>query len=107
MLSDYELARLMIRCPGCCYAEARTLRDVLAMVHGAAIARYPPHGSGFLPGFLWFVNQRFRAGPIAWYHVLLEQFGEMPLADACKAVLRLLEEWKKCEEQAQGRELSE
>jgi hypothetical protein len=94
-MSDFELVRLMLR-PCMVYAEARTLRDVLAMVNGAAVALHPPHGSGFLPGFYKVVNRRFNEGrpQNTIYHTLLQQYGHLPMAEACEAVLRLLEEWK-------------
>src|ERR1700738_2974799 len=92
--SDYDLARHILRRPRICFAEARTLRDVLALLHGVALGRYPPHGSGFLPGFSAFVNRRFNAPAIADYHTLLKVFGDKSLGEACAAVLRLLEEWR-------------
>jgi hypothetical protein len=94
MSTDFEIARMILTRPRMCYAEARTLRDVLALLHGVAVGRYPPHGSGFLPGFSVFVTHRFEAGPIAEYHTLLKAFGDRPLGEACEAVLALLEEWK-------------
>jgi hypothetical protein len=92
--SDYDLARFILRWPNACFAEARTLRDVLALLHGVALGRYPSHGSGFLPGFNDFVNRRFKAPPIAWYNTLLNEFGDRQFREACDAVLQLLEEWK-------------
>jgi hypothetical protein len=92
--SDYELARFILLRPRMCFDEARTLRDVLALLHGVALGRYPPHGSGFLPGFGAFVNHRFKAPPSAAYHALLREFGDTPFAEACEAVLSSLEEWK-------------
>lgn len=94
LASDYDLARFILLRPRMCFAEARTLRDVLALLRGLALGRYPPHGSGFLPGFSDFVNHRFHAPPIADYHTLLKEFGDRPFGEACEAVLRLLEEWK-------------
>jgi hypothetical protein len=96
MLSDFEIARMFLHRPQMCVGgEARALRDVLALVRGAAIGRYPPYGSGFLPGFNGFVCRRFKAPPIIDYHVLLlKEFGDKPLAEACEAVLGLLDEWK-------------
>jgi hypothetical protein len=91
---DYDLARYILRHPRVCFGEARTLRDVLALLHGVAVGRYPPHGCGFLPGFSDFVNRRFRAGRIAEYHTLIQEFGDRPFGEALKAILRLLEEWK-------------
>lgn len=92
--SDYDLARFILLRPRICFAEARSLRDVLALLHGVALGRYPPHGSGFLPGFSDFVNRRFHPPLIAEYHTLLKEFGDKPFAEGCAEVLRLLEEWK-------------
>lgn len=97
MTSDFGLARMLLRRPRMFYGEAATLRDVLALVRGVAIARYPPHGSGFLPGFNDFVNRRFKAPPIADYITLLKEFGQLSLVDGCQAVETLLEEWKASE----------
>jgi hypothetical protein len=94
MMSDYEIAAMILKRPRMCFAETRTFRDVLALLHGVAVGRYPPHGSGFLDGFNNFVNARFKAPPVAEYHTLLKHFGDRPLSEACKAVLDLLQEWK-------------
>lgn len=94
MWSDYELAKDLLLRPRMFFSEVESLRDVLALVHGAAVARYPPHGSGWLPGFAEFVRLRFDAPPVAAYITLLKQFGHLTWPDGCNAVLELLEEWK-------------
>ena len=92
--SDFELARLILRRPSIFFGEARTLRDVLALLHGVAVGRYPLHGNGFLPGFGEFIRQRLKAPPINESITLLNEFGDKPMVEACQAVLGLLEEWK-------------
>jgi hypothetical protein len=49
--SDYELMRYLPLRPRMFFGEAESLRDVLVLIHGVALGRYPPHGSKFLPGF--------------------------------------------------------
>jgi hypothetical protein len=100
--SDFELARQILLRPQVYFAKARALRDVLALLHGVALGRYPPHGGGFLTGFDQFVNRRFKAPPIAVYHTLLKEFGDKPLGEACDAVLGLLEQWKSCQNEGSG-----
>lgn len=97
--SDYEIAKMILQRPRMVFSEARTLRDVLALLHGVAVGRYPPHGSGFMPGFNQFINQRFKAPPVADYITLLKEFGDKPLNEACEAVSMVLEEWKSCDEE--------
>jgi hypothetical protein len=95
MITDYEFARLILLRPRVCYGEAQSLRDVLGVIHGVALGRHPPHGSGFLPGFNRFLINRFKGRPhVADYHILLKQFGELPFYEGCEAVLHLLEEWE-------------
>jgi hypothetical protein len=91
---DFELARRILLRPRMYSSEATTLRDVLALMHGVAVGRYPPHGNGFLPGFSAFVMNRLRATERDYHKELLIAFGEWPLDKACSAVLALLEEWK-------------
>ena len=69
------------------------MRDVLALLHGVALGRHPPHGSGFLPGFCEFVRRRFKRLPVAEYHTLLKVFADRPPPEACEEILRLLDEW--------------
>jgi hypothetical protein len=102
--SDYELARSLLLRPRMFFSEAQTLRDVLALLHGAAVGRYPPHGSGFLPGFDDFVRHRFNVPAGAGYVTLLREFGHRPIFDACEAVLVLLEEWRASEGYQQRRD---
>jgi hypothetical protein len=90
---DIYLTKFLLQRPRMCFSEAETLRDVLALIHGVALGRYPPHGSGFLPGFNDFVNKRFRSCG-ACYHTLLKEFGHKSMAVGCEAVLNLLEEWE-------------
>lgn len=91
--SDYDLARYMLLRPRMFFDEVQTLRDVLALIHGVAVGRYPPHGSGFLPGFCEFVRIRFKS-PFNHYKTLLKQFGDLPWVEGSQAVLALLEEWQ-------------
>ncbi len=97
MWSDYELAKYLLLRPCMFFSEIQSLRDVLALVHGAAVARHPPHGSGWLPGFAEFVRLRFDAPPCAVYITLLKQFGHLPWMEGCEAVSALLEEWRTSE----------
>ena len=103
MFSDYEIARLILRRPRMVFSEARTLRDVLALLHGVAVGRYPPHGSGFLPGFGKLVQHRFKAPPIAEYSILLKELGDKPYGEACDEVLGILEEWEKRRSEPEAR----
>jgi hypothetical protein len=48
MVTDYEIARIILARPRTFYAEAQSLRDVLGLLHGVAVGRFPWHGSGFL-----------------------------------------------------------
>ena len=90
---DYELARHILLRPRMYYCEATTLRDVLALLHGVAVGRYPPRGNGFLPGFSNFIMDRLGTIESDYHKKLLIEFGEWPLDKACAAVLALLEEW--------------
>jgi hypothetical protein len=92
--SDYDMARFLLLRP-CTVFSVRSLRDVLALIQGVAIGRYPPHGSGFLPGFSQFVQRRLNGPPCAEYITLLKHYGHQPWTEGCAAVLALLEEWKK------------
>lgn len=100
--SDYDLARFILLRPRVCFAEARSLRVVLALLRGVELGRYPPHGNGFLPGFGEFVNRRFQAPPIDHYQTLLKSLGDRPFGEACEAILRLLEEWKASSDENQN-----
>lgn len=91
--SNYHLARWLLLRP-CLVFEVHSLREVLALIHGAAIAKCPPHGSGFLPGFCQFVQHRLNGPPCAEYITLLKHYGHMPWMDGCAAVLALLDEWR-------------
>ncbi len=93
-VSDWELATHILKRPGMCCGWEPTFREVLALLRGVALGRYPWHGSGFLAGFDDFVRARFD-GPMCGteYH-LLKAFGDLPCREACDAVLALLHEWK-------------
>ena len=95
---DPALAKALLLRPRMFFSEAQSLRDVLALIHGVAVGRYPPHGSGFLPGFHDFLCRRFRTPSHPYYVTLLEQFGQKPWLEGCKAIAELLEEWKAAEE---------
>jgi hypothetical protein len=93
--SDFEIARMILRRPRMCFGDVQSLREVLALIHGVAVGRYPPHGSGFLPGFGQFVSHRLKVNPVIPYiTTLLNTFGDKPWDEACADVLGLLEEWK-------------
>jgi len=100
--SDYDMAMFLLLRPEMVFCEVRSLREVLALIHGVAVGRYPPHGSGFLPGFSRFVRRRLKGLPCADYFTLLKAFGDKPLMEGCNAVLALLEEWKATEEPVSG-----
>jgi hypothetical protein len=99
--SDFEKACFIFLRPRICFSEVRTLRDVFALIHGVALERYPPHGSGFLAGFNEFVNQRFNTPPMDHVTLLLTAFGDLPLVEGCDAVLGLLREWNASNEAKQ------
>jgi hypothetical protein len=92
--SDYDLAVCVLSRPQTIFGAAQTLRDVLALIHGVALGRFPPHGYGFLPGFPAFVERRFNGPSRNHNEILLEQFGHMPGLEGCEPVLSLLREWK-------------
>lgn len=94
--TDYDLASRLINRPGMVLGRVETLREVLALLRGAAIALYPPHGSGFLPGFNEFVSLRLNGRPPRYdVHIdLLREFGDRPLNEGLDALDRLLREWK-------------
>jgi hypothetical protein len=94
---DYGIVKCALLRPRMMFGDAESLRDVLALIHGIALARFPPHGSGFLAGFSQFVASRFGEPSRNHYSILMEQYGSMPGLDGCKAVLSLLEEWKATE----------
>ncbi len=101
--SDYELARSLLMRPCMYFGAVESLRDLLALLHGVAVGRYPPHGSGFLTGFDDFIHRRLHAPSRPSYYVFLEKFGDRPWTEGRKAILALLEEWHATAE----RELSE
>jgi hypothetical protein len=92
----YEVMKHLLTRPNSVF-PTNSLDVALALIHGFALAQFPPHGSGFLPGFAQFVGRRFHAPLRNHYVILIEQFGHMPLREACDAVLLLLEEWKALE----------
>ena len=93
----YDAMKWVLRRNLLAFSDAQTLRDILAVIKGIAIAWFPPHGSGFLSGFAEFVGRRFNAPVRSHYTILLEQFGHLPRREACDAVLSLLEEWRATE----------
>jgi hypothetical protein len=101
---DYNTAMFILHRPRMLYAPVNSLQTVLALIHGIALERHPPHGSGFLPGFGEFVNRRFHAGPHCHYLTLIEQFGHLAYYDGFEAVSSLLVEWKMLEDEQRRRE---
>ncbi len=95
--SDYGDMKYILQRPCSLFPPADSLTVVLALIDGVARERFPPHGSGFLPGFGEFVRRRFHAPPTNHNVILIEQFGHLPLREGCDAVLNLLEEWKAIE----------
>jgi hypothetical protein len=90
---DYRTAQYVLRRSSAIF-PTESLRDVFALMKGIALERYPPHGSGFLPGFIKFLWRRFKRPTVSQYSVLLDEYGHLPMREACDAVLALLEEWK-------------
>jgi hypothetical protein len=99
--NDYEDMRFYLTRPNSVF-PTNSLQVALALIRGIALERFPPHGSGFLPGFAQFVGRRFHAPVRNHYIILIEQFGHLPFREACDAVLSLLEEWKATEGEQQS-----
>ena len=99
--NDYGTMKFILCRPCMLFPPVNSLQTVLAMIHGVALERWPPHGSGFLFGFGQFVGKRFHAPVTNHYITLVEQFGHLPWQEGCEAVLSLLEEWKGLEGEQQ------
>jgi hypothetical protein len=91
---DLRFVERILRRPRMNFGSAQSLRDVLALIYGYSVGRYPPNGHGFLPGFPEFVQCRLD-GPVCTCHygILLDRFGEMPWGDGLDAVWKLVLEW--------------
>ena len=77
---DYEIAKyILYRPPVMLGRDVSGLSEVLALLQGVAVGRYPPHGYGFLPGFGEFVNRRLGEPWVNRHdNTLLKVFGKMP-----------------------------
>jgi hypothetical protein len=95
LADDYAMAHFIVKRPAMMLGEVRSLSEVLALLQGVAVGRYPPLGHGFLPGFGQLVNNRHGVPNVVHHHgTLLKAYRKMPWMEACKAILELLEEWQ-------------
>src|SRR6476469_3602968 len=89
-----ELLESICRRPRMYYEPMSTTRELVAFLRGVACGRTPPHGHGFAD-FAYFLAHRFHRRPVVSFEqILLEQFGDQPLFEACEAIGDLVKEWR-------------
>ena len=71
-----------------------SFKDVVVFAEGACHGVSPPHGSGVLPGFNEYLARQYKCSEFqSWSTILLSQFENQSLYDACDAARAALRGW--------------
>lgn len=95
--------------PRAYFSRIETTRDLIFFIRGFVTGAYPPHtsGSGIGGDFIrWLYRRHGRTPPEQLYvgthdfaTVLLEEYGDKPLAEAHEAIARLFREYREAQPQ--------
>ena len=86
------------------YCDAETPRELLLFIEGILCGRHPPHGSGVRAEFCAAVVDSEPASDVRLKQVLLDQFGDRPLLEACEAMAHRLRRWRSDRDLEKGRQ---
>lgn len=90
--SIFELINNVCQRPHMFYANAESLRDVVAFIDGISCGLCPPHGCLRISEF---VSDVFRLPENApWTTVVLAQFGDLPFYEGCEALAKLFRDFR-------------
>ncbi len=90
--STFELIDDVCRRPHMFYANAESLRDVVALIDGISCGMNPPHGCLRLSEFVSGVFHLSDSLP--WTTVVLAELGNLPFYDGGEALAKLFRDFR-------------